>query len=188
IIDGLIFRKEYDLSRLKEKDFPLEFFQIGFAHYNGKKDLDGNDLLFIRANCHKKIQLIKKLTYQFYIFQMEQVANQSRGNGITIVIDLNNFGFANIDLDLLFWTAKLYNRYCPISLKHIILYNMPRFVRPLYNRFKSLLPTEFQQRLKFCNDDEIFEYIERKNLPIYPGGTFHHYDTNDNEQNNLYDK
>ena len=59
---------------------------------------------------------------------------------------------------------------------------------PLYNRFKILFPTEFQQRLKFCNDDEILEYIERKNLPIYLGGTFHHYDTIDNEQNNLYDK
>ncbi|OTF73059.1 hypothetical protein BLA29_006704 [Euroglyphus maynei] len=40
------------------------------------------------------------------------------------------------------------------------------------------LPSETRNKIKFCKEDEIFDYIDRENLPMYLGGTcrinYHH--------------
>lgn len=172
--DGLLFRKQQRLPRLIETDFPAELFRIGFVHGNGK-DYDGNELLFIRVKCYYKIRLREQIFRNFILFQMERCLHRSHGHGITMIVDFNGFSYANIDLDFIIWGAKLLTKFCPKSLKRIVCYDMSRIVIPFYNIFKRLLSDEIQQRLRFWNDDEIFKYIDRNNLPRYLGGTCHHY-------------
>ncbi|KAH9501464.1 Motile sperm domain-containing protein 2, variant 4 [Dermatophagoides farinae] len=154
-----------DIEWIQNDDWPIE----ECIHY------DGNELLFIRVKCYYKIRLREQIFRNFILFQMERCLHRSHGHGITMIVDFNGFSYANIDLDFIIWGAKLLTKFCPKSLKRIVCYDMSRIVIPFYNIFKRLLSDEIQQRLRFWNDDEIFKYIDRNNLPRYLGGTCHHY-------------
>ena len=41
----------------------------------------------------------------------------------------------------------------------------------VWTGIQALIPAEGADRFKFCNGDDIFQYIERDNLPQFMGGS-----------------
>ncbi|OTF80205.1 motile sperm domain-containing protein 2-like protein [Euroglyphus maynei] len=169
LINTLKFRNKYNISQMSDVNFPAEYFKMGLV-FDCTKDKQGNDLMYMRHRFYRKFKDLDLIWRQFLIYQMDRIDKKSNRKGMAIIVDLNNISMDNTDLDYARWGMKTFGDCCPISINYVLLYNLPRVMITVWNMVKSLLPKDLAHLMKFCNGDEIFDYVDRKNLPKYLGG------------------
>ncbi|KAH7636921.1 motile sperm domain-containing protein 2 [Dermatophagoides farinae] len=173
----LKFRHEMDMPRLKEDDFPEEFHKIGtmFCYANDKQ---GNGMIYFRIRLHRKVKELEREFKQFILFNVEKMDRITNGNGIGIVFDMKGAGISNMDMDMIWFLVSSLLNYYPIGINYILVYELTWIFQSAWNVIKGWLPAETRNKIKFCKEDEIFDYIDRENLPMYLDGTcrlnYHH--------------
>lgn len=170
LLDNVLkFRLEMDMPELKCTYFPRELFKIGFI-FNGGYDRQGNGVVFQRCRFYRKIKELDQRIKQFICFQMEIMDKKTSGRGMAIIVDLKSIGLNNLDIDYALWGITQLISCCPAGLNYIMLYNFSWIVASIWNKLKKIIPADIEKMFKFCNDDEIFQYIDRDNVPKYLGG------------------
>ena len=168
----LRWRHEFGVNTRSEADLPQEFVKAGALFECGKDSLDRR-LVFIRVKVYKKIPALVDYFRQFVVGVINKVDLESDQTGYALVFDLSGVGFSNADMDFLQFFITTIKSYFPYGVRHVIVYNLPRLLRPLWAVAKLWLGPQ-QRVITFVNGEEIKGLLPLDQLPRYLGGTAEH--------------
>lgn len=90
---------------------------------------------------------------------------------ITCVVDFTGTSWANADLDLLFFTLNVLNRYMPSVVRRVLILELPWIFRTVFKAIQRFLPGDQGQYLEVVSRQELIDrYVALENLPDYLGG------------------
>jgi hypothetical protein len=165
---ALQWRKEFGLNERSESDLPKEFVKAGAIFPYGCDD-KGRTIIYMRAKVHKKVPKLMEYFRQFVVGVIEKVDKESGETGYALLFDLTGIGFSNADMEFLQFFISTLQNYYPYGMRYVIVYNLPRLLRPLWTIAKFWLGSD-QKIIKFANGDEIKTLIPLDQLPKYLGG------------------
>lgn len=102
---------------------------------------------------------------------MYQVDDTEKGESWSVIFDLTNTGWNNYDIDLLMHFLTLLREYFPVNLDYVLAINFPWILSAAWALAKRLIPPERRDVVAFISHNEIFDYIEKENVPDFLGGT-----------------
>nr|XP_033804579.1 motile sperm domain-containing protein 2 isoform X2 [Geotrypetes seraphini] len=157
IDESFQWRKEFAVNDLNESNFPKWFFETGATFLHGY-DKEGNKLFWFKVKLHvrdSKTQLDKKKCIAFWL---ERYARREPGKLLTVVFDMAETGFNNIDMDFVRFVINCFKVYYPRYLS-------------AFKIVKSWLGPEAVNTLKFTNKNDVQDYITAEYLPAHMGGS-----------------
>ena len=101
---------------------------------------------------------------------MNKVDVEVNGKGMAIVFDCQDAGIGNADMDMLWFLISSMNKYYPKGLSYILVYELPWILNAVWKIARSWIPEEQRKLIKFANKEEIFDFIDKENLPDFLGG------------------
>lgn len=102
---------------------------------------------------------------------MYQVDDSVNGESWAVIFDLTNTGWSNYDIDLLMHFLTLLREYFPVNLDYVLAINFPWVLSAAWALAKRLIPPERRDVVVFISHDEIFNYIDKENVPDFLNGT-----------------
>lgn len=164
------WRNEFGIHISEDAMFPLEFYKIGalFPYENDKK---GNLVLYLRIKYHRKIVEMVEVEKHFLVHTFEKIDRITDGQGLVILFDCQGAGYANCDVDFLQFLISCATEHAPVGLQYIIVYRLPWVMNAFWSLARKLLPAYLANRVRFCDENTITEYIEPANLPDFMGGS-----------------
>lgn len=102
---------------------------------------------------------------------MYQVDDSINGESWSVIFDLTNTGWNNYDIDLLMHFLTLLREYFPVNLDYVLAINFPWVLSAAWALAKRLIPPERRDVVVFIPNTEIFNYIDKENVPDFLGGT-----------------
>lgn len=167
--NSMRWRKEFGVPLMKATDFPQEFYKIGgiFAY---EKDREGNAMIYMRVKLHKKISELDSALKQYIIYTLNKVDVEVDGRGMAIVFDCQEAGIGNVDMDMLWFLISSMNKYYPKGLTYILVFELPWILNAVWKIAKGWIPEEQRKLIKFANKKEVFDFIDKENLPDFMGG------------------
>lgn len=171
---------------------PLDYL-INTNIYLHGHDKDGKLLMVFKSKLHvrgtRDIEDLKKCL----VYWSERAFRQSKNDKITVVFDMLESGFRNIDLEYTKLIINILKQYYPNSLNWILVYEMPwimngKWTHKVWAFFKSfsnistltfpatfqiikkLLPKKAVEVLKFVNAKNVRQYIDDDNISVAWGG------------------
>lgn len=164
------WRNEFGIHISEDAMFPLEFYKIGalFPYENDKK---GNLVLYLRIKYHRKIVEMVEVEKHFLVHTFEKIDRITDGQGLVILFDCQGAGYANCDVDFLQFLISCATEHAPVGLQYIIVYRLPWVMNAFWSLARKLLPTYLANRVRFCDEKTITDYIEPSNLPDFMGGS-----------------
>lgn len=168
----LRWRHEFGVNHRTEADLPKEFCKAG-ALFELGKDNAGRHLIYIRVKVYKKIPQLVDYFRQFVVGVINKVDLESGATGYCLVFDLTGIGFANADMEFLQFLITTLKTYFPYGVRHVIVHNLPRLLRPLWAVAKLWLGPQ-QRVITFVSGEEIKALVPLDQLPKYLGGTAEH--------------
>jgi len=99
--------------------------------------------------------------------RIDQLAGE---HGYVVVMDASGAGLKNVDIAIARFLIKVMRKYFPESLKCVIVYNLPFIMKGAIPIVKFMLGDKYANMLKSVNGEELFNYIDRENVPKYLGG------------------
>lgn len=166
-IKGVLeWRKSYNLSDLKENDFPEEFRTNEVFATHGK-DVEGNVMVYIRVKLFKKgehpIEDVKK----YLAFLLDRVDRQTMGDGWALCFDCDGAGLSNVDMDLLKFVVQALTNYFVENCRYVLIYEMPWLLTSIWKIVKSWLPQEQKDAVKFSSKKEMSSFVASDQLPDF---------------------
>ncbi|CAK7898021.1 phosphatidylinositol transfer protein Csr1p [[Candida] anglica] len=90
----------------------------------------------------------------------------------SVVFDLTGFSLKNADYVTIKFIADVFEAHYPECLANIFVYNAPWVFSKFWNIIKHWLDPVVSSKIRFVKDlEEIGEYIEVSELPVFMGGT-----------------
>lgn len=164
------WRNEFGIHISEDAMFPLEFYKIG-ALFPYENDRKGNLVLYLRIKYHQKIDEMVEVEKHFLVHTFEKIDRITDGQGLVILFDCQGAGYANCDLDFLQFLIMCATEHAPIGLQYIIVYKLPWVLNAFWSLVKNLLPAYLANRVRFCDENSIREYIDPSHLPDFMNGT-----------------
>lgn len=163
------WRNEFGIHLSEDSMFPQEFYKIGalFPYENDKK---GNLVLYMRIKYHKKITELVEVEKHFLVHTFEKIDRITNGNGLVIVFDCHEAGYSNCDVEFLQFLISCATEHAPVGLQYIIVYKLPWVLNAFWSLARKLLPAYLANRVRFCDETSVLQYIDKDNLPDYMGG------------------
>lgn len=93
------------------------------------------------------------------------------GETWSVIFDLTNTGWNNYDIDLLMHFLTMLREYFPVNLDYVLAINFPWVLSAAWALAKRLIPPERRDVVVFISDKEIFNFIDKENVPDFLGGT-----------------
>lgn len=169
MLNAFRWRKSFGINDRTAKDIPREFgdgggiFPYGYDH----KD---RPILYCRVKVYQKIEELKLFFQQFVAGIVNHVDQLGGRKGFIIVFDISNIAIRNFDLDFLKFFNLLLMHYYPYGVRHFIVYNFTKILRPLWNVTKVMF-SNLPKMLNFCNSaKELSEFIPERYILQYMGG------------------
>lgn len=170
IDESFQWRKEFAVNDLNEDVFPKWCFETGAIFLHGY-DKEGNKLFWLKVKLHIKDSKTQMLKKKFTAFWLERYAKREPGKLLTVVFDLAETGFGNIDMDFVRFILNCFKVYYPKYLSKIVIFEMPWIMNAAFKIVKSWLGPEAINLLKFANRNDVQDYISEEYLPPHMGGT-----------------
>lgn len=164
------WRNEFGIHISEDAMFPLEFYKIG-ALFPYENDRKGNLVLFLRIKYHQKIDEMVEVEKHFLVHTFEKIDRITDGQGLVILFDCQGAGYANCDVDFLQFLIMCATEHAPVGLQYIIVYKLPWVLNAFWSLAKKLLPAYLANRVRFCDENSIREFIDPANLPDFMHGT-----------------
>lgn len=162
----LEWRKNYNLSDLKEEDFPEEFRNSGVFVTHGK-DVEKNVMVYIRVKLFKKgehpIDDVKK----YLAFLLDKVDRETKGDGWALCFECTDAGISNVDMELLKFVVQVLTCYFVENCRYVLIHEMPWILSSIWKVVKSWLPQEQRDLVKFANKKEMSSFVEDSELPDF---------------------
>lgn len=163
------WRNEFGIHISEDAMFPLEFYKIG-ALFPYENDRKGNLVLFLRIKYHRKIVEMVDVEKHFLVHTFEKIDRITDGQGLVILFDCQGAGYANCDVDFLQFLISCATEHAPVGLQYIIVYKLPWVMNAFWSLARKLLPAYLANRVRFCDENTIREYIDPANLPDFMHG------------------
>lgn len=109
--------------------------------------------------------------YSYLASLMYQIDDSVNGKTWSVIFDLTNTGWSNYDIELLMHFLTLLREYFPVNLDYVLAINFPWVLSAGWAIAKRLIPPERRDVVIFISDKEIFNYIDKENVPDFLGGT-----------------
>lgn len=164
------WRNEFGIHISEDAMFPLEFYKIG-ALFPYENDRKGNLVLYLRIKYHRKITEMVEVEKHFLVHTFEKIDRITNGQGLVILFDCQGAGYANCDVEFLQFLISCATEHAPVGLQYIIVYKLPWVMNAFWSLARKLLPTYLANRVRFCDENSIQEFIDPNNLPDFMGGT-----------------
>lgn len=162
----LQWRKDYNLSDLKEDDFPQEFRDSKAFHTSGK-DVEGNVMVYIRVqHFHKNEHPIEDVK-KYLAFLLDRVDRETKGDGWALCFDCTNAGLSNVDMDLLKFVVQALTLYFVENCRYVLIHDMPWILASVWKLVKSWLPQEQRDAVKFASKKEMGNFVKDDQLPDF---------------------
>ncbi|OTF77454.1 CRAL/TRIO domain containing protein [Euroglyphus maynei] len=158
------FRHEFNVAKLTiDNVLPVEIFELNAIQKAGI-DKQDNQILIVRLKYYKKISQLEWIIKRalFHYFEQFDIDYENRRiNGVCIVIDCQEFGITNVDLDLLQFLVKQipYGYYGLV--RNVLVYELPFLLGYIVKIVESWLPTYTD---KDGNKQKFFSVISKKNI------------------------
>lgn len=162
----LEWRKNYNLSDLKETDFPDEF-KKSEAFVKHGKDVDGNAMIFIRVKHFKKGEYPIEDVKKYLAFLLDRVDRETRGDGWALCFDCTDAGLSNVDMELLKFVVQALTNYFVENCRYVLVYEMPWILSSIWKIVKAWLPQEQRDSVKFATKKEMSNFIEESEMPDF---------------------
>lgn len=170
---SLAFRRRFNMCNMVATDFPAELFQLAIV-FTYEPDRHGNRTIYFRACKNYPLPDIRRLQRYFCFYQIEKVWREttpSTESMITFVADCSELCWSNVDMTQFVYFVNHFYKYAPDLLGTIIIYNLPYLFHFFVKLLLSMAPGWFAGELLVLRDAELFDYIDRANVPPYLGGT-----------------
>ena len=162
----LEWRKNYNLSDLKETDFPEEYKKSeAFAKHG--HDVDKNVMIYIRVKHFKKGEYPIEDVKKYLAFLLDRVDRETRGDGWALCFDCTDAGLSNVDMDLLKFVVQALTSYFVENCRYVLIYEMPWILSSIWKIVKTWLPQDQRDAVKFANKKEMANFIEDSQLPDF---------------------
>lgn len=170
MIETLKWIKREDFRRLKSNHFPSEFYTIGVL-FDYEPDLEGNFTIYIRVKyilrCGPMVpHAIKWASKFFYDLDVKL-----QGAFYTVLIDFQGCGVKNAEFEFIWHAINIMRTYLPACLKQILVIDMPKIFKFGWLIVKQLVPESERSLLKFISRQQLFDFIDPKNVPEFLGGS-----------------
>ena len=162
----LEWRKGYNLSDLKEEDFPQEFRESPSFHTSGK-DVEGNVMVYIRVQHYHKNEHPIEEVKKYLAFLLDRVDRETKGDGWALCFDCTNAGLSNVDMELLRFVVQALTNYFVENCKYVLIYDMPWILSSVWKLVKSWLPAEHRDAVKFCNKKDLSSFVKDDQQPDF---------------------
>jgi hypothetical protein len=160
------WRKMFGVREIKETDFPQEYYRMlkyGMAR-------DGSQLLIGQTKYHLPLSEWKDILKKLIIFIVEYLDNKNDGKGVTLLIDVSDAGYSNVDFDLALFLRPIHGKYYPQLVKIHLLTEIPWVISNILWIMLSVLPEKIRKIIKIVKKEELIEYIAEDQLPDSLGG------------------
>eukprot|EP00111_Clytia_hemisphaerica_P017830 TCONS_00052726-protein len=169
MVECLKWRESFGLNEITERNIDRHLFEIGFL-FPRNTDKNGNLLLHFLANRYRKelynIEEVKKL----FAFALEKLCENNSGKKVTMVFDMQDAGFANMDMDLIKFLITCFQTYFPNVLEYLIVFETPWILITGWKLVKTWMNSDGISKIKFVKKNEINQFIAPKNLLCTMGG------------------
>lgn len=162
----LEWRKNYNLSDLKEEDFPEEFRKTEVFVTHGH-DVEKNVMVYIRVKLFKKGEYPIEDVKKYLAFLLDRVDRQTKGDGWSLCFDCTDAGISNVDMELLKFVVQALTNYFVENCRYVLIYEMPWILSSIWKIVKSWLPQEQRDAVKFANKKEMSSFVEDQQLPDF---------------------
>ncbi|XP_014324367.2 motile sperm domain-containing protein 2 [Xiphophorus maculatus] len=170
IDESLLWRKEFGINDVSESTIPRWMFESGAIFLHGY-DREGNKLFWFKVKLHIKDAKTVVDKKKYVAFWLEQYAKKEPGMPLTVVFDMTESGFSNIDMDFVKYVINCFKVYYPKFLSKMIIVEMPWIMNAAWKIVKSWLGPEAIAKLKFASKAEVHTYIGAEYLPPHLGGS-----------------
>lgn len=150
--------------------FPEEFYKIG-ALFTYEPDRKGNIPVYMRIKVYQKIPIVQRFLKAFLFNVIEESDKRAHGKGIVLVFDLQGAGISNVDMDLLFFVITTLVNYFPKGLSYMLVHQLPWIMRSFWTIARQWLSEDHKDLVKFSDQQTIYEYFDKENLPDFMGGS-----------------
>jgi len=170
IINTLKWRKEFGAESLSESDFPQSLLEKGslFSH---NRDIDGRKLLVFVVGKHYKGAEKMEDMKRFFVYHLERLNREERGEQITVMFDCKGAGLKNMDMEFVQFLIGCMKEYYPDPLNYILVYDMPWVLNAAFKIIKGWLPPAAVKKIKFVTKSNMGEYITEDNRLSEWGGS-----------------
>lgn len=166
-IKGVLeWRKNYNLSELKEEDFPEEFRKTEVFQTHGK-DVEGNVMVYIRVKLFKKGEFPIEDVKKYLAFLLDRVDRETKGDGWSLCFDCTDAGISNVDMELLRFVVQALTNYFVENCRYVLIYQMPWILSSIWKIVKSWLPHEQRDAVKFASKAELSSFVAQSELPDF---------------------
>lgn len=170
----LEWRKSYGVDQILEKndEAAKEFWLFGPMHWTGT-DRQGQDVVYVVGRNYRKPEsdfkpyIRRFVTHSLFTWDREHHQDLDQ---FTVVFDVSNSGYRNIDLDFTTWLISVRD-HLPARMKAIFIVGIPFILQPVIKMVIGWLPDTYK-RITHCGTIEglIHENIDPTQLPLEAGG------------------
>jgi len=170
IMNTLKWRKEFGAGLIAESDFPSTMLEKGslFSH---NRDKDGRKLLIFCVGKHfkgmEKMEDMKK----FFVYFLERLNREEKGEQITVMFDCKGAGLKNMDMEFVQFLIGCMKEYYPDPLNYILVFEMPWVLNAAFKIIKGWLPAAAVKKIKFLTKSNMGEYLTEENRLEEWGGS-----------------
>jgi len=170
IMNTLKWRKEFGAGLITEADFPPSMLERAslFSH---NRDKDGKKLLIFSVGKHfkgmEKMEDMKK----FFVYFLERLNREERGDQITVMFDCKGAGLKNMDMEFVQFLIGCMKEYYPDPLNYILVFEMPWVLNAAFKIIKAWLPPAAVKKIKFLTKSNMGEYVTEENRLEEWGGS-----------------
>uniref|UniRef100_A0A1A8V8M0 Motile sperm domain containing 2 n=2 Tax=Nothobranchius TaxID=28779 RepID=A0A1A8V8M0_NOTFU len=170
IDESLQWRREFGVNDLTESVIPKWMFETGAVYLHGY-DKEGNKLFWFKVKLHVKDAKTALDKKKYVAFWLERYAKKEPGMLLTVVFDMSESGYSNIDMDFVKYIVNCFKVYYPKFLSKMIIVDMPWIMNAAWKIVKTWLGPEAISKLKFASKSEVQTFIDPEYLPPHMGGT-----------------
>lgn len=170
VMATLKWRHENQCNAITKESVPQDFFEKG-ALFPHNRDKDGCKMLLFQVRKHQKGTLDMNQLKRFFIYWLERLEREEKGEWITVFFDMCDTGMKNMDMEFIQYMINLFQNYYPWILNYIIVFEMPWLLNAMWKIIKSWLPPKSVQKIKFVDRKSISEFVTSDQCLTTWGGT-----------------
>ncbi|XP_021943222.1 motile sperm domain-containing protein 2 [Folsomia candida] len=164
------WRKDFGTNELDDTKIPRDLLEKGVLFIRGK-DKWGKKLLVFKAQNHTKGSVEIEQLQKLVVYAFESIEKESNSDQISIIFDMTNTGWNNMDMDFVRYLITLLKTYYPYFVNYLIILSMPWLLNAAWKIIKTWLPEKFVDRVKFQDKKTLKDYIDLDNQLAEWGGT-----------------
>ncbi|XP_042208251.1 motile sperm domain-containing protein 2-like [Homarus americanus] len=170
VMDTLKWRYENQCNAITKESVPDDFFVKG-AMYIHNRDRDGCKMLIFVVRLHQKGVLDMDLLNKFFIYWLERLEREEKGEWITVFFDMCETGMKNMDMEFIQYMINLFKNYYPWFLNYIVVFEMPWLLSAMWKIIKTWLPPKSVEKIKFVDKKSLKDFVDPDQCLINWGGT-----------------